>query len=208
MLHEINKAAAIILKERELEITTMEKSLIDRFIREYDKLTEVSLKEGSSYANQYEIQYRKLIEEFIKNLEIEMAKHLDYLQQEIETDRQSIFIGVNTNIDRITKQADKARSDFHRILQIYVATRRQAIMQIIDHMSQDKTNQPIGYEQLRKLEVDIYSTVGVKSEENCCIQIQDRKKFHKDIEEAKQMKRTVYLSTSSTTQQTTYRTNQ
>jgi hypothetical protein len=206
---EINRMAAAILDDRESKIAAMEKSLIDRFIRKRNQLTDVSLKEGCSYANQYEVQYRQAIEDFIKNLEIEISKHLDYLQQEIEADKKLIFQEVDTNIIRITKEADQARINFYQLLQIVVVRKRQEIMQMIHHIHQDI--QPLGYEQLRKVEVDIYSTTGMKTNDNCCVEIRDRAKFIKDIKEAKPhqpaVKRTVYLQSSFATQQTTNRTN-
>jgi hypothetical protein len=206
ILNEINTLAAKVLNDRRLKISTVEKSLNERFIHERDELIKILLRDGCSYANQYEAQYRKFIEEFIKTLEIEMSKHLDYLQKEIEADRQSIFKTVNVNINRITQEADRARSDFHRLLQEAAARKRKEIMEIIEVISADTTAQTLGYEQLRKVQLDIYSTVGTKEADSCCKNIPDREKFIKDINAAKShqptTKRTVYLDSSFTTQQT------
>jgi paraquat-inducible protein B len=205
-LHEINTVAATILNDRRSKIAAEEKSLIDRFIHQRDEIIKVLLKDGCSYANQYEEQYRRLIEEFIKILEIEMSKQLDHLQEEIEADKQSILGGININIKRITEEADKARNEFDKRIQPAIKGKRQEIMQMIDIISQDKTKQTLGYEQIRNVKVDIYSTVGMKTDDNCCEEIVTRKKFIKDIKEAKPhqpaLKRTVYLRSDFAAQKT------
>jgi len=126
-----------------------------------------------------------------------MSKHLDYLQKEIETDKESICRGVNVNIQHITKEADKARDDFHRLLKEAAATKRQEIIDFIKTSSKEKTSQPLSYEQLRKFNVEIYSTVGMKNDDQGCDNIPDREKFIRDIDRVKppqpRTKRTVYI---------------
>jgi len=155
------------------------------------------LHNGRSYANKYEDEYRKLIQKFITTLEKEMSKHLDYLQNGIEADKESIFQAVNINIQHITVEADKARYEFHRLLQQAAAAKRQEIIDFIEATSRDKTSQPLGYEQSRKFNVEIYSTVGMKKDGQGCDNIPDRERFIRDIDRVKppqpRTRRTVYI---------------
>ena len=126
-----------------------------------------------------------------------MSKHLDALQQAIEADKESIFLGSKRNIKLVTDKADNARNELHWRLQQAAAKKRKEIMEIIDTISKDKTRQPLGYEQLRKLNVEVYSTVGMKKDGQGCDNIPDREKFITDIDKVKppqpRIKRTVYF---------------
>jgi len=205
ILHDVNEAAAKILQDRLLNIGLREKSSIDRFIQERDELISTLLRRGRSYINQYEEDYRRLIQKFITTLEIEMSKHLDYLQNQIEADKESIFQGVNMHIQLLTDEAERARGDFHQLLQQAAAAKRQEIIDFIETISKDKTSQPLGYEQLKKFNVEIYSTVGMKNDGEGCDNIPDRGKFIRDIDRVKpplpRLKRTVYIEPNVDQQQ-------
>jgi vacuolar-type H+-ATPase subunit H len=205
ILHDVNEAAAKILQDRLLNIALREQSSIDQFIQKRDDLISKLINEGRSYVNQYEEDYRRLIQKFITTLEIEMSKHLDYLQNQIEADKESIFRGVNVNIQHITRDADKARGDFHRLLQQAAAAKRQEIIDLIETISKDKTSQPLGYEQLKKINVEIYSTVGMKNDGQGCDNIPDRGKFIREIDRVKppppRITRTVYIEPNVDQQQ-------
>ena len=133
-----------------------------------------------------------------------MSKHLDELQKGIEADRQAVFLGSKTNIEIVTDKAVKARNDLHRRVQEAAAKKRKEIMETIDNICKDKTNQPLGYEQLRKLDIKVYSTVGTKKKGEGCglIGADIRKKFLDDIENDKQsqlqIKRTTYIDPKKT----------
>jgi hypothetical protein len=136
---------------------------------------------------------------------------LEYLQNELEAGKESIFQEVNSNIQYITAQADSARSYFHQLLQQFVVMKRQEIMDRIDISSKNKTDQPLGYEQLRKLNVEVYSTVGLKKDDQGCDNIRERGKFIKDIEKVKpphpRTRRTVYIEQNVDQQQATRNRN-
>lgn len=175
-------------------------------MKERDRLIKVLLENGRSYVNQYEDEYRKLIEKFIKQLEKEIAKHLDYLQNDIEAKKQSIFQGANSNIQHITGEADRARDRFHQLLQQAAAVKRQEIIDLVETSSKDKTMQPLGYEQFRTIDVEMYSTVGTKKKGQCCEKIDETKRanFLNDIEKDKQsephIKRTIYIGQNVSTE--------
>jgi hypothetical protein len=136
---------------------------------------------------------------------------LDYLQNETEAEKESIFQKVNLNVQYITAQADRARDDFHQLLQQATVTKRQEIMDMIDMCSKNKTNQPLGYEQLRKLNVELYSTVGLKKDGQGCDNIPERGKFIKDIDKVKppqpRTKRIVYIEKDVSQRQANHSNN-
>ncbi|CAF4038440.1 unnamed protein product, partial [Rotaria sp. Silwood1] len=180
-LHDINITADEILQEQRQDI-------INRIIIK-----------GHSNMNQCEKYYRKIIEEFIKKLEIEMSIHLDDLQKQMENEKDIVFATSHNNIKDITIKAQNAKKDFLRIIQSFAEIKRQEIIKKIINISIDKTRQPLGYEQLRTLNLQIYSRVGIKEDEHGCDNISERNKFIKDINHAKShqpIKRTVYLGSN------------
>ncbi|CAF0833941.1 unnamed protein product [Adineta steineri] len=196
MLHVVNIKADAILQDRIAKITAKEQRYMTRSIQQRENLMGKILIEGRSYANQYEERCRELIEEFIKNLEVEMSIHLDKLQQEIAADRETVFEGSNKTIGRITEKADRARNKFQGLLQKATAKKREEIMELINVMLKDTTRQSLGYEQLKTVQLQMYSTVGNKKDGQGCDNIDGREKFIEDIDNAKphlKIKRTVYL---------------
>ncbi|CAF1520661.1 unnamed protein product [Rotaria sp. Silwood1] len=177
----------------------MEKTIIHRIIQERQDIINRIIIKGHSNMNQCEKYYRKIIEEFIKKLEIEMSIHLDDLQKQMENEKDIVFATSHNNIKDITIKAQNAKKDFLRIIQSFAEIKRQEIIKKIINISIDKTRQPLGYEQLRTLNLQIYSRVGIKEDEHGCDNISERNKFIKDINHAKShqpIKRTVYLGSN------------
>jgi hypothetical protein len=200
--------ADAIFKDRSTKISSKEQKLINKLTAERGILEGFVLQKGHSYGNQYEEQYRRLVEAFIAKLEVEISKRLDQLQNELEDEKASVFGKSYETINSITKKADLARKDMHNRVQVAVEKKRKEIMDKIKEMSKDTLNHPLGYEQLRTLILKVYSTVGMKEDGQGCdnIPAPDRKKFIKDIHDAKPyqpaVKRTVYLQSDITRQQT------
>lgn len=205
MLHQINIQADIILKDRISMITEKEQQFVNEFTGAQDVLFGQIIENGRSYANDYEGQYRKLVEEFIQRLELELADCLDDLQKSIKNDQDTVFIQSCNKINIVTKKADKARAQFYRLLQTSVETKREEIMDIIQDLLQDTTSHPLGYEQIRTLKLQIYSTVGIKEEGQGCDVIPDRKKYIDDIDRVKpphpRITKTTYIETNEDQQQ-------
>ncbi|CAF2523865.1 unnamed protein product [Rotaria sp. Silwood2] len=127
-----------------------------------------------------------------------MSKHLDLLQKQIEAEKQRVFSHTNSNIQDLTVRSENAKRQFLQILQVFAESKRQEVLDEISSISKDKTLQPLGYEQLRRLNVEMYSTVGMKKEVQGCDNVPDRNKHIKDINDAKPnqpIKRTVYIGT-------------
>lgn len=197
MLHSLNTRATEILKKQITIISSKEKSRIDQVTIQRDVVNQTLIGNGNSYAGKCDDYYRKIIEEFIKQLEIEMSMYLDRLQQHLQEDRDRVFRESTKNVRMISEKADKARQDFYFRLQKEIITYRQQILELID-LSIKSSGTTLGYEQMKKIDLSIYSTVGHKEGEFACDQIPQRDKFVKDIDQAKKhqpmMKRTVFLS--------------
>lgn len=75
-------------------------------------------------------------------------------------------------------------------------------MQQVGIICRDTTAQPLGYEQYRTLQLDVYSNVGIKKREQGCDNVSEREKFIQLINNAAphqpKTKRTVYLESSFT----------
>lgn len=163
-----------------------------------DDLFRELLKENAQHVHNYEQQYQKLLREFIEKLELKLAAHLNRLQQQMEDERQKIFDRTNDHITQTTKRADQAKSNVLRQLQTHADRQRTIEMQNIRKHCSDRTNQTIGYEQLRTLNFKVYSTVGLKKDGHGCENIPERTQFIRNIQQAKAHqpsppKRTVYL---------------
>lgn len=197
MLHTLNIRAMEIYRERNVEIATKEKKKIEEITLRCDVINEQLTNKGRSYASQYDDYYRKLIEEFIRKIEIEMSVHFDQLQQDLQNDRDKIFNQATKNVHIISDKADQARKAFYLRLQQYTLQLRQVIMADIDNLLKGSAGQSLGFEQLRKITLDFYAIVGNKGT-LVCENIQEREKYAKDITHMKQhqpqMKRTVFLS--------------
>ncbi|CAF3969378.1 unnamed protein product [Rotaria sp. Silwood1] len=136
--------------------------------------------------NLCEEYYRKIIEEFVAKLEIEMSKHLDELQKKMEETKEHVFIKSHDKIKLLSIKVENAKKEFLRRLESATKAKRQEILDQITNISIDKTRQPIGYEQLRELNLKMYSTVGVKPDGQGCVNIPERDKYIKDIKNVKQ----------------------
>ncbi|CAF4498751.1 unnamed protein product [Rotaria sp. Silwood2] len=197
-LHDIALTTDNILHQRLLAISSLEEKVIQQIIQERQNLIDKILVKGRSQMDQSEEYYRKLIEDFIAKLQIEMSKHLDLLQKQIEAEKQRVFSHTNSNIQDLTVRSENAKRQFLQILQVFAESKRQEVLDEISSISKDKTLQPLGYEQLRRLNVEMYSTVGMKKEVQGCDNVPDRNKHIKDINDAKPnqpIKRTVYIGT-------------
>lgn len=198
MLHKINIDIDKILKQRISEITDKEKVFIDALTSTRDDLFHLLLKENIQHVNNYEKQYQKLLRDFIEKLETKLAGHLNRLQQQMEDEKQKIFKKTNDHITQTTKKADQAKHNILRQLQMYAEQQRTIEMDNVRKFCSDKTNQTIGYEQLRTLNLKVYSTVGSKQDGQFCQNINNRNEFVQTIRNAKAHqppppKRTVYL---------------
>ncbi|CAF5058371.1 unnamed protein product, partial [Rotaria sp. Silwood1] len=154
----------------------------------HDRYSQISSKEQTII--------NKIIEEFIVKLEIEMSKHLDNLQKEMETEKEIVFISSHDNIKDLSIKTSNAKTEFIRLLECSTKTKRQEILDKISNISMDKKHQPLGYEQLRKVNLENYSTVGIKQDGQGCDNILDRNKYIKDIDNTKSrqpIKRTIYI---------------
>ncbi|CAF3986033.1 unnamed protein product, partial [Rotaria sp. Silwood1] len=139
------------------------------------------------------------IEEFIVKLEIEMSKHLDNLQKEMETEKEIVFISSHDNIKDLSIKTSNAKTEFLRLLECSTKAKRQEILDKISNISMDKKRQPLSYEQLRKVNLENYSTVGIKQDGQGCDNILDRNKYIKDIDNTKSrqsIKRTIYIGSN------------
>ncbi|CAF4004373.1 unnamed protein product [Rotaria sordida] len=195
-LHDIATAADKILHDRLSKISSMEEKVINQLIQERQDIINKIIIKGRLQMDQSEEHYRKIIEEFIAKLQIEMSIHLDSLQKQMEAEKQSVFSHSNNNIKNLTIRSQTAKKQFLQILQAFTESKREEVLDKISDSSMDKTRQPLSYEQLRKLNLEMYSTVGIKKDGEGCDNIPDRNKFIKDINDSKPnhtIKRTIYI---------------
>ncbi|CAF1451714.1 unnamed protein product [Rotaria sp. Silwood1] len=185
-LYEINITSDKILHNRCLKISSKEQIIINKMIQKRQTIIKQIIKKSHFHMNLCEEYYRKIIEEFVAKLEIEMSKHLDELQKKMEETKEHVFIKSHDKIKLLSIKVENAKKEFLRRLESATKAKRQEILDQITNISIDKTRQPIGYEQLRELNLKMYSTVGVKPDGQGCVNIPERDKYIKDIKNVKQ----------------------
>ncbi|CAF3330577.1 unnamed protein product [Rotaria socialis] len=195
-LHKISMQSDEILKQRLSMMTSVEAATITKLVQQRQILIEQIIKKGADEMDKSEGHYRKIIEEFIAKLEVEMSKHLDELQARMEDEKTMVFESSHDSLQLLAVNVQEAKAKLLRTVELSTTSKRQEILRQIVQVSSDTKRQLIGYEQLRKLNMDIYSTVGTKEDVQGCDKITDRNKYKKLINDAKphqQMKRTLFL---------------
>ena len=198
------------IQDRISQVSTMEQTVINRLIHERQTIINQMLKKSNLHMNQYEDYYRKLLEEFISRLEIEMSRHLDELQKQMDTDQDIVFVSSQENIKDVNIKAQNAKKDILQKVHYRANKKRDEILQKIADLTLNKTRQPLGHEQLKTITLQIYSTVGIKPDGQGCDNIPEREKFIKDINTAKphqSIKRTVYLGSNINSKSSNRKTN-
>ncbi|CAF3434903.1 unnamed protein product [Rotaria socialis] len=198
-LHHIAVEADAILHDRVSKISSLEQEVINRLVQERQDIINKIIKQGGSQMNVVDDYYRKLIEQFIAKLEIEMSKQLDSVQKQVEARKEQVVSDSNKCIKDLAMKSQTAKQECHQQLQSTTESERQKVLRQISDISTKKGRQPLAFEQLKKFNVEIYSTVGTREDGQDCDNIPDRKKFIRDINEAKlnhRSKRTVYIGNS------------
>ncbi|CAF0989162.1 unnamed protein product [Rotaria magnacalcarata] len=198
-LHHIAVEADAILHDRVSKISSLEQEVINRLVQERQHIINKIIKQGRSQMNVVEDYYRKLIEQFIAKLEIEMSKQLDSVQKQVETIKEQVVCHSNKCINDLTMKSQTAKQECHQQLQSTTESERQEVLRQISDISVKKGRQPLAFEQLKKVNVEMYSTVGIREDGQDCDNIPDRKTFIRDINDAKlnhPFKRTAYIGNS------------
>ena len=193
----INFKTDEIRRQRFEEINAKEKELIASLLNEQKRLIEKILLQGKGTADQYETEYRRLIEEFVKKLEIQMTRNLDQLQDQLQLNREVIRQVSDDSLQLVINRSQQAKARFQSLLQssaeaqidLYFRRRREIQMQ--------KKEEVLGIEQWRKVEVEIYSTAGKIDEKEGCTNIPPRDLFRQQIGQTKAqqpIKRVVYVA--------------
>jgi hypothetical protein len=152
--------------------------------------------QGKNTADQYEQQYQRLLEEFIKKLEIQITKNLDALQDQLHFSRDTVLQTSDTSLQALLLRSEQARTAIQSTLQSYTKLEIQAFLQRRQQLRIDRTHATLGFEQLRTLDLKVYSTVGKIDENEGCTNIPERQTFRQQIQQTKQsqkLKRVVYL---------------
>jgi hypothetical protein len=139
-----------------------------------------------------------------------MSVHLDELQKQMDTDQEIVFVSSQENIKDINRKAQKAKNDIVHKIHYQANQKRNEFLEKIAALSMNKTRQPLGFEQLRTLKLQIYSTVGIKQDRQGCDNIPERERFIKDIATAtphQSMKRTGYLGSNMNSKLLNRKTN-
>ncbi|CAF2167729.1 unnamed protein product [Rotaria magnacalcarata] len=199
-LHQISTQSDEILKERLSMMTSLEALTINKLVQQRQTLIEQIVKKGADEMKKSEEHYQKVIEEFITKLEVEMSKHLDELQGRMEDEKATVFESSHNSLQLLAVHVQAAKAKLLRSIEHSTSSKREEILKKIVQISSDTKRQPIGYEQLRKLTMEVYSTVGTIEDGQGSDKITDRNKFKKlihDNQSPQQTKRTVYLEKDS-----------
>lgn len=200
-IHDIATKADAILNSRLSKISSLEQQTMNQIIKERQNIIGAMIAKGRSKMDEVEGYYGKVIEEFIAKLEIEMSKHLDSLQKQIETNKESVLSTSTNKIADVTKKSQHAKKECLQLLDNNINVERQKLLGKITEITKDKTNQNLGYEHLRLLDMKIYATVGKRSLGQEDVNMSGKDKFIKDIDEAKSnqpVKKLVYVGTGNT----------
>ncbi|CAF0979200.1 unnamed protein product [Rotaria sordida] len=202
-LHFIATQADEILQESLLKISSKEQQEINRLVQARQNIINDLIKDGRTQMNQTETYYRKQIEDFIDKLQTETAGYIDLLQKQVEAKKQDVFSHSNINLEELTMKSETAKTKLLQRLQASTHKKREEVLHQTINMSNHKTSQSLGYEQLRKVNLELYSTVGIKEDGQGYNNIPNRDKYDKEIKAAKKEikdtkannlpKRTVYV---------------
>ncbi|CAF4091381.1 unnamed protein product, partial [Rotaria sordida] len=116
---------------------------------------------------------------YINSSKLKCQKYLDDLQKEI------FFANSHDNIKDLSIKADNVKREFLHRLESAPKAKRPEILDKISNISIDKIRQPLDYEQLRELNLKIYSTVGIKPDDQSCDNIPERDRYINDINNTK-----------------------
>ncbi|CAF3976450.1 unnamed protein product [Rotaria sp. Silwood1] len=115
-----------------------------------------------------------------------MSKHVDDLQKKTEESKEQVSISSQEIIKDLSMKVDSTKRAFLRQLESTTQKKSQEVLNEMTAISIDKTRQPFGYEQLRQLNLKMYSIVGKNPDGQGCDNIPERDKNIIDIEDAKQ----------------------
>lgn len=189
-----------ILDDRYKQISALEQTTIKKLMDTQQTLINLLVQSGSFKMKQSESYYQKLIEDFIAKLEIQMSKHLDVLKQQLENNKIIIFNATNQKIQYITNISRQVKTKMFNNIEQTLEIQRTKLLQQIE-MTNKETKQNFGYEQLRSLDMKVYSTISLDNPGEGCDNINDKKKYIDDLKLARPnqpLKRTVYIGTGST----------
>ncbi len=200
-INRISTEADELIQTRIKQLTSIEETKIKQIIQQRQISINMVLKKGSFHIEDYEKYYRNLIEQYIQELEIEMTKRLDKLHEQLESFKGTILMTSQNSIEDLTIKIQNAKKEVIDHIHRQALEKIKQILTDAGSISIEKT--PLGYEQLTKINLQIYSTVGTKEDEQGCDNIHDREKFINDIKNAKphqpRIKRTVYLGSDYNT---------
>lgn len=199
-IHEIVKEGDRILQDRIGQISSKEQECINNYIEQRQDQIKRVQEEGNLYMKECEKKYKEKIDEFIKNLEIEMSNNLEKLQTEINNKKNQIIEKSLVNIEKLRKRAENTKMELLDLVRSRIDLEQKDIMKNISDIYTDRTLQTLGFEQFRTLTLKIYSTVGTNKGELGCQNIKGREEFINDINKRKDqvVKRTVYIENIKT----------
>ena len=122
------------------------------------------MEQGRSQMDLVEGYYRKAIEQFITKLELEMSKHLDSLQHEVEAEKQRVFSHTNSSIQTLTQIHRMLNETAFDVYKLVLNWNGEKYLSKITDISMSKPGQSLGFEQLKKLCFPNISTVGIKED--------------------------------------------
>ncbi|CAF1499503.1 unnamed protein product [Adineta steineri] len=177
-------------------ITQREQTIIQKHRQESTNAVNRIITRGRSYQRANEKEHQRLLEEYIVQLEKALVEHLDHLHKAIEHDQEKIIARSRQFIEDCAFDALAARQT---ILNKAFSSANTMITEILTHHKKRfwvMKKQTVGREELRTIDLRIYSTVGENQDGLVCDKISDRNKFIKTINDTKSEnipKRTVYL---------------
>ncbi|CAM4788896.1 unnamed protein product [Rotaria magnacalcarata] len=195
-LHQIDTETDAIFRKRLAAIASKQQVTIDQLVIKRQEIIEEIIKDGRDQIDQSEGRFQQIIEDFITELEVEMSKYLDELQRHMEKNKDKVLVSSHNSIAYLEAKVQKAKTKLFQVIETASASKRKEIFDEASKYLSERTSQLLGFEQYRKFNMEMYSTVGTKEEEQGCENITERKKFRKLIRDNKshgQMKRTVYV---------------
>ncbi|CAF1502438.1 unnamed protein product [Rotaria magnacalcarata] len=195
-LHQIDTETDAIFRKRLAAIASKQKVTIDQLVIKRQEIIEEIIKDGRDQIDQSEGRFQQIIEDFITELEVEMSKYLDELQRHMEKNKDKVLVSSHNSIAYLEAKVQKAKTKLFQVIETASASKRKEIFDETSKYLSERTSQLLGFEQYRKFNMEMYSTVGTKEDEQGCENITERKKFRKLIRDNKshgQMKRTVYV---------------
>ena len=151
------------VKRRTGQITSETESVLAQIVEETQQYQQQLLMQAKQQQTIQDEQYRRLLEEFIVQLDERRAKQLATIQQQLQDQRLQIFNESQLKIRAVNEQANSVKNYIMSEEERRASEKIDLIVTEINTISTDSAIHDIGSETTTKIDLTVHETVGFKS---------------------------------------------